>query len=140
MNYSLIITNWLENKSALSFVRRKVFIEEQQVPEDMEWDEFDEISHHVIALDDDNQAIACGRLKPDGQIGRMAVINEWRNRGVGSAILGKLIEEAAMMGLDELYLHAQVSAIPFYTRHGFHIASEEFMEAGIPHRTMKKIR
>ena len=137
MQYSLISTTWHDNKEKLSEVRRKVFIEEQHVPEDLEWDEFDEISYHVLAVDNQDTPIACGRLKPDGQIGRMAVMPDCRNKGIGTAILISILEHAKQSGFKELFLHAQTSAIYFYQRHDFKIVSEEFMDAGIPHKTMK---
>ncbi len=136
MQYSLISTNWHDNKEKLSDVRRKVFIEEQHVPEDLEWDDFDETSYHVLAIDQQNTPIGSGRLKPDGQIGRMAVMPDWRNKGIGTAILINILEHAKQSGFQDLYLHAQISAIHFYQRHGFKVISEEFMDAGIPHKTM----
>ena len=137
MHYSIIPASWHSHKELLSQIRRQVFIEEQQVPEELEWDEYDDNSYHVIALDDDSRPVACGRLKTDGQIGRMAVDRHWRNQGVGTAILENILLHAKSRGMQNLYLHAQTSAIPFYEKNGFRVCSEEFMDAGIPHRTMK---
>ena len=134
--YTIRIADWEDEQAALGEVRRKVFIEEQQVPEELEWDEFDQTSIHILAVDKHNNPIATGRLKPDGQIGRMAVLKEWRNKGIGQAILQTLIRLATDKHYPPLYLHAQVTAIPFYEKSGFIINSEEFMDAGIPHKTM----
>ena len=134
----LIHANWQEHRTQLGEIRRKVFIEEQQVPEEMEWDEYDAACHHILAIDLNNQPVATGRIKPDGHIGRMAVLAEWRNRGIGTAILDALMNYAVKQNIKEVILHAQVSAIPFYSKLGFEICSDEFMDAGIPHRTMKK--
>jgi len=136
MKYNLIHTSWKKHHKELSAIRRIVFIEEQHVPEELEWDEFDETSHHVLALDNNNTAIGCGRIKPDGQIGRMAVLKDWRNKGVGNAILETLLNRAKESGLNEIYLHAQLTAIEFYEKSGFIVNSNEFMDAGIPHKTM----
>jgi len=136
MKYNVIHTNWKKHHKELSEIRRKVFIEEQQVPEELEWDEFDETSHHVLALNNNNTAIGCGRIKPDGQIGRMAVLINWRKQGIGKAILNNLLEFAIQSGYSECYLHAQITAIPFYEKFGFLITSTEFMDADIPHKTM----
>ena len=136
MKYKIAHTSWNQHKKELSEIRRKVFIEEQQVPEELEWDEFDETSHHVLAMDNNNNPVGCGRIKADGQIGRMAVLNSWRNKGIGNAILTALIEHAIKSSLNEIHLHSQISAIGFYKKSGFIINSDEFMDAGIPHKTM----
>ncbi|MCW8853327.1 MAG: GNAT family N-acetyltransferase [Gammaproteobacteria bacterium] len=136
--YKIIKTSWKEDRQALSQVRRKVFIEEQKVPEELEWDEFDETSHHVLALDSQNNPIGTGRIKPDGQIGRMAVLKNWRNKSVGKAILEELLKIAIRSNYPETYLHAQLTAIKFYEKSGFIVNSDEFMDAGIPHKTMIK--
>lgn len=139
VEYTIIATSWQDHKEELSAVRRQVFIEEQHVPEDMEWDEYDITSQHVLALDKNGQPVGTGRLKSDGQIGRMAVIRQWRNNGIGTAMLQKILQLAEDANIKQLYLHAQTSAIEFYHRHGFIADSEEYMEAGIPHRTMTMI-
>ena len=136
-NLQLLDCSWQQKKTALSLVRRNVFIEEQQVPEELEWDEFDNLSHHILALID-HQPVATGRIKADGQIGRMAVLKEFRQQGIGSLILNALIDYARQQQYKNIYLHAQLSAIDFYTKHGFTICSDEFMDAGIPHKTMQK--
>lgn len=129
----------MTHRDQLSYVRKKVFIEEQQVPEELEWDEFDNISHHILVLNREHNPVGTGRLKPDGQIGRMAVIKEMRKSGIGSAILISLIRLAKQDQQPEVYLHAQTSAIEFYKKFGFLSISDIFFEAGIPHRAMKKI-
>ncbi len=135
----IIHASWNEHRNQLGEVRRKVFIDEQHVPEELEWDEYDEYCHHILVLDNNNQAIATGRIKPNGHIGRMAVLPSWRNQGIGTAILDALQAHAVQQDIREVFLHAQVSAIPFYSKQGFEICSDEFMDAGIPHRTMKKL-
>jgi predicted GNAT family N-acyltransferase len=129
--------NWHANRDKLDVVRRSVFIEEQKVPEALEWDEMDERSYHVLALDRQGAPIGTGRLLLDGQIGRMAVLKPWRGRGVGSAILRALLDLAQKEGHETVKLNAQTHALAFYRKHGFKAFGSEFMEAGIPHRTMK---
>lgn len=119
-------------------VRERVFVIEQNIPLELEWDEMDAVSLHALARDASGQAIATGRLLPDGHIGRMAVLAAHRGRGVGGSILETLIRHAASRGLAEVVLHAQESAVGFYLRHGFACDGEPFMEAGIPHRTMRR--
>ena len=83
------------------------------------------------------EPIGTGRLKLDGQIGRMAVARGWRQRGVGAAILQALLELARKEECTTVRLHAQTHAIPFYAKYGFQTVGEEFDEAGIPHCTME---
>ncbi len=137
MKYKLTSASWKKNKEALSIVRRKVFIEEQNVPQELEWDKFDSECNHILVTTDNNKPIATGRIKPDGHIGRMAVLKEYRNSGIGTMMLKGLIKEAKSKQLKKVYLHAQISAIPFYKKQQFSICSAEFMDAGIPHKTME---
>jgi predicted GNAT family N-acyltransferase len=130
-------TSWRNSHIALEAVRRSVFIEEQRVPEALEWDEDDATARHVLALSVLGEQIGTGRLLPDGHIGRIAVLQEWRNKGVGSAIVTALIELARQNGLAAIKLHAQTHALGFYARHGFSAVGDEFMEAGITHREMR---
>ncbi len=129
--------DWGRDRDLLTAVREEVFIREQSVPVTMEWDEFDAVSRHVVAIID-GQPVGTGRLLPDGHIGRMAVLKTWRGQGVGSALLLKLMEIARMSEMRRLMLHAQVQAIPFYLRHEFQVQGDEFMEAGIAHRQMTR--
>jgi predicted GNAT family N-acyltransferase len=128
--------SWNELGEQARQVREAVFVDEQKVPQDIEWDEHDAVSRHVIARDSDGGAIGTGRLLPDGHIGRMAVLADWRGKGVGRALLESLLEEARQQGQSHLALHAQTQASGFYRRFGFVEEGPEFMEAGIPHRTM----
>ena len=93
---------------------------------------------HVLAISEDGKAIGCGRLTPEHKIGRMAVLADWRGRGVGAAMLQMLIEIARERGWESVSLHAQVTAIDFYQKHGFDGVGERFMEAGIEHWTMQR--
>jgi predicted GNAT family N-acyltransferase len=96
------------------------------------------VCRHAIARDAGGRVVATGRLLPDGHIGRMAVRRAARGAGVGGAVLQALIAEAARRGLREVALAAQTHALDFYLRHGFEAVGEVFMEAGIPHRAMRR--
>ncbi|MGH8730021.1 MAG: GNAT family N-acetyltransferase [Burkholderiales bacterium] len=137
MTFSIRRTNWDTDQSRLSAIRKAVFIEEQSVPLDLEWDGFDECVH-VLAENQTDEPIGCGRLLPDGNIGRMAVLKTWRGKGVGSAMLSSLVSIAAEEGLDRVYVHSQTYVKKFYQQHGFKRIGDEFMEAGIPHVKMIK--
>ncbi len=134
--YRLRLARWPEDANQLQLVREKVFVIEQNVPHSLEWDGLDAESLHMLAETPDKHPIGTGRLLPDGHIGRMAVLADWRGQGVGSALLSGLIEEGRSRGFAQLILNAQVRAIAFYERQGFKAEGETFDEAGIPHRRM----
>ena len=136
--FHLVHTSWQESEAALSAVRSAVFIEEQRVPAALEWDRLDECCHHVLVTAAGNRPVGTGRMKPDGHIGRMAVLRDCRGQGIGSAILTALLDFARQQYCTGVYLHAQVAAISFYEKHGFTVGGELFMDAGIPHRSMVK--
>jgi predicted GNAT family N-acyltransferase len=96
------------------------------------------VSHHALAETAAGEVIATGRLLPDGHVGRMAVAAAWRGRGVGGAVLEALVAEAGARAMESVLLNAQTHALGFYRAHGFVEEGEEFMEAGIPHRTMRR--
>ena len=103
---------------------------------ELELDESDKLCHHVLVSDADNKPVAASRIAPDGRIGRMAVLKEYRGKGIGSALLAALIDYARQECYINIYLHAQLTAIPFYQTHGFIVSGEVFMDAGIKHRNM----
>ncbi|HTO48716.1 MAG TPA: GNAT family N-acetyltransferase [Burkholderiales bacterium] len=132
------ILPWPEAHASAMSVREAVFVVEQGVPAEIELDEWDPASEHALAFGPGGRAIGTGRLLPDGHIGRMAVLSDWRGRGVGSAILAALVDRAAARGMRRLVLNAQTHAVPFYARHGFAAFGDEFMEADIPHVAMAR--
>jgi predicted GNAT family N-acyltransferase len=134
-NVSLRAADWKIDRAALRTVREQVFVREQGVPAELEWDEFDPLCQHVVA-EAAGEAIGTGRLLPDGHIGRMAVVGRWRGQGVGSALLEVLMQWARDRGMRQVRLNAQSRAMTFYQRHGFVAEGEEFIEAGIAHRSM----
>lgn len=131
-----VLTHWGDDRVALQAVRRRVFVDEQAVPESEEWDEVDPVCLHLL-VQRNREPVGTGRLAADGKIGRIAVLSEFRGRGVGAEILRRLLQEARARGLPEVYLHAQVTAMPFYAKQGFVAEGDEFVEAGIPHRRMR---
>ena len=137
-SFRVRLADWEREREAMRAIRTPVFIQEQQVPQDIEWDDKDPLCVHALVLDADGTPIGTGRLAPDGKIGRMAVLPEWRRRGVGAAILEFLLACARERGHKVCYMNAQISALDFYQQHGFEAYDEEFMEAGIPHRSMKR--
>lgn len=142
------VTNEGELFQALA-IREIVFIEEQSVPESLERDAEDASAFHVLALKG-KHAIGTGRLvelsePPPGQagrwgrIGRMAVLSSDRKSGTGARLLQALEAEARRRSLTGIKLHAQLSAMEFYKRHGYEPDGAVFEEAGMPHLEMKKL-
>ncbi len=128
---------WQDDHSTLKAIRFEVFVEEQGVPASEEVDRFDPISIHAIAWID-GHAAACGRLLPDGHIGRMAVRKSFRSNNVGGAVLAHLIERARQRGDTESVLSAQTHALGFYEKYGFVAYGPEYLDCDIPHRDMRK--
>lgn len=118
-------------------VRYQVFIIGQNIPVELEWDEMDAVSLHAVAYDESGHAIGTARLLPDHHIGRMAVLAAMRGQGVGGMLLQTMMAAARERGAPEVVLNAQVTAMPFYRRHGFVEEGNEFDDAGIPHKLMR---
>lgn len=129
--------SWEALAGVVTPIRFRVFVDEQGVPPEMELDEFDAVSCHVVALAE-GEPVGTGRLLPDGHIGRMAVLATWRGRGVGTALLEALIVEASHREMTRLVLSAQTHALGFYTRFGFTVKGDVYDEAGLPHQAMEK--
>lgn len=136
--FDIVPAEWSSDSDLLLSVRRVVFVEEQKVPEEIEVDEFDTVSFHVLAIESEGEKpIGTARLLPDGHIGRVAVLKGWRKNGVGMALMKALIDKAHSENRKELLLHAQTQTIGFYEKLGFVCVGDEFEEAGIPHFMMQ---
>ncbi|HDS1817941.1 putative N-acetyltransferase YjcF [compost metagenome] len=129
------LADWHKDNADIRRIREAVFIAEQHVPPELEWDSDDPSAVHFLALEGD-YPIGTARLLPDGTIGRVSVLKDWRGLKVGDALMNAVIVEAQHRDLKQQTLSAQVHATPFYERLGFRVVSEEFLEAGIPHVDM----
>lgn len=138
MDFSVAATDYARDHARLHALRASVFIDEQQVPAELERDALDPLSFHVLAVDARGQPLGTARLTPERRIGRMAVLAAHRGRGIGQAMLAALVEEARHRGWAEVALHAQLHALPFYARAGFVPCGPVFVEAGIGHREMRR--
>lgn len=136
--FTIVRATWADDRAAIKRVRQHVFIEEQGVTEEEEWDDQDQCSHHVLAITANRDVVATGRLQPDAKITRMAVLSGWRGQRVGAAILEALLKIASEQDMEGLWLHAQEQAIGFYEQFGFVNEGEPFDEAGIAHVTMRR--
>ena len=129
--------DWNLDENAIAAVRSAVFIVEQGVPEALEWEALDPQYVWFVALSSAGAVVGIVRLTQDGRIGRMAVLPDWRRRGVGQVLMERVLQSARELGLNEVHLSAQTHAIPFYARLGFIAEGLEYLDAGIPHRTMR---
>ncbi|SFQ10373.1 MULTISPECIES: GNAT family N-acetyltransferase [Pseudomonas] len=129
------LADWQKDNADLRRIRETVFIAEQAVPPELEWDAEDAEALHFLVYEGD-YPIGTARLLPDGHIGRVSVLKDWRGLKVGDALLRAVIAEAEKRGLQQQMLSAQVQATPFYERLGFAIVSGEYLDAGIPHVDM----
>ncbi|MEL7310735.1 MAG: GNAT family N-acetyltransferase [Pseudomonadota bacterium] len=118
-------------------VRRAVFIKEQAVPEEEEWDAEDASAEHFIAVSAKRDVVGVGRLQDDAKITRMAVLSEWRGHRIGALLLESMLQRAIGRGMNP-WLHAQAHAVDFYRRFGFEAVGEPFDEAGIAHILMRR--
>ena len=134
--FTVEIAKWPQDSATIKDIRRKVFVIEQGVEPEIEWDGRDHTCTHVIARIDD-EPIGTGRIMPSGHIGRLAVLNNQRGKQIGKALLELLIDIAKQQGLEEVYLNSQVQAVGFYEQYGFIVEGKVFMVAGIPHQRME---
>lgn len=135
----ILIKSWQDAEREAYSIRRRVFIEEQGVPSEMELDEGDAIARHALAYKD-SECVGTARLVVlpwnSGRIGRMAVLPQYRKQGIGSQLLHALIEQGKSQGISQFDMHAQLSATAFYERYGFIAQGNIYDEAGIAHRDM----
>lgn len=145
MRYNVLIAQWGEVMDLSSKIRFDVFVAEQNVPESLEIDEEDQSAWHTIVFEN-GLPIGTARLviedihsggNPTGRIGRMAVLKDFRNQGVGRELILSLLEFGKNLNIHEYYLHAQLTAQSFYEKFGFISEGEVFEEAGILHQSMR---
>ena len=138
-NLKVEIVKWIDEHESLKMIRQKVFIEEQKVTSQLEWDGMDEEAIHFLAFKNE-KAIGCARafvIENYMQLGRMAVLKKYRGEGVGTALIEKAITTAKLNQLSAIYISAQCQAINFYKKFGFEITSDIYLDAEIQHRDMK---
>ena len=133
------IVKWIDEYELLAMIREKVFIEEQKVTSQLEWDGMDKEAIHFLAFKD-KKAVGCARafvIQNRMQLGRMAVLKKYRGEGIGSALIQRAITLAKLNQLYAIDISAQCHAIDFYKKFGFEVTSDMYLDAEIPHRDMK---
>ena len=135
--FTVSLVCWHDGEPLLRAIREAVFIREQGVPAELEWDKLDESCRHALALSLSGEAIGCGRICAKGHIERIAIMPQWRCQKVGTAIMEALLDEARSRGYKQVDVDAQIYAIPFYQKFGFVEHGKEFVDAGLPRKNMK---
>ena len=133
------IVKWIDEYELLTMIREKVFIEEQEVTSQLEWDGMDKDAIHFLAFKD-KKGVGCARafvIQNRMQLGRMAVLREYRGECIGSALIETAMTLAKLNQLSGIYISAQCHAIDFYKKFGFEVTSDIYLDAEIPHRDMK---
>ncbi|WP_030347855.1 GNAT family N-acetyltransferase [Streptomyces sp. NRRL S-1022] len=149
--YTVRVAEDPADREACFAVRKEVFVAEQGVPEDIEYDAYDAVAVHVLAVREDGVPLGTGRLLHGeaaagktggdpavGSLGRLAVSRAARGLGVGAALVRAVEDAARARGLTAVDLHAQTHALGFYARLGYEAYGPEFPDAGIPHRAMRR--
>jgi predicted GNAT family N-acyltransferase len=137
-NLKVEIVKWIDGHAQLKNIREKVFIQEQKVTPELEWDGMDEKAIHFLVFKDE-EAIGCARaivIKSQMQLGRMAVLKEYRGQGAGSILIEKAIVTAKLKQLSSIQISAQCNAINFYVKFGFEVTGDTYLDAEILHRDM----
>lgn len=125
-----------EPTAVMRDIRKRVFIDEQKVAPELEWDEHDaNATHFLLSIDD--SAVGTGRLLPSGRIGRIALLPAARGKGLGRQLMCAIMQHAQQVGMAQLELSAQTHALGFYAQLGFVTCSDVYLDAGIAHQTMR---
>lgn len=133
---NVALADWEADSAAIRAVRNTVFSDEQGISEALDFDGRDHECVQVLARVGDGEVVGTARMLPDGHVGRIAVHERWRGRGVGTRLVECLTGVARDRGFSEIYLHSQAQAADFYTRLGYETRGDTFMEAGIEHVLM----
>ncbi|MEG0483365.1 MAG: GNAT family N-acetyltransferase [Acinetobacter sp.] len=135
LDFQIQSGNWNELQHDAQLIRRSVFIQEQNISENDEWDDQDAISLHFVVYDQ-NQAIATARLLQNNSIGRVAVLKQYRGKSIGQLLMQHIIQVASEQKREYLKLSAQSYVVGFYENLGFEVKGEEYLDCGIPHIDM----
>ena len=135
--FTVSLVCWHDGEPLLRSVREAVFIREQGISPELEWDGLDESCRHALVLSSQGEAIGCGRMLSDGHIGRIAVLPKWRKQKIGTAIMEALLNYAREHNYPQVDVDAQTYAVPFYRGFDFVEEGEIFQDAGLPHIKMR---
>ncbi|MEQ1452233.1 GNAT family N-acetyltransferase [Acinetobacter seifertii] len=133
--YKVIADDWEQLEKDAKYIREQVFIQEQGIASEDEWDDFDATAVHFMVYDKE-QPIATARLLPQHSVGRVAVLMSYRKQGIGKILMQHIIDYARNQKLPYLKLSAQTYVTAFYEALGFNVQGEVYQDCGIPHINM----
>ena len=133
--FTVVVGDWHSLQQHAQHIRELVFILEQDIAPEDEWDDQDPISIHFVVYDAD-QPIATARLLSNDHVGRVAVLKDYRSKGIGKLVMQEIIALAKQQQRKELILSSQVYATQFYSGLGFAVQGESYLDCGIPHVDM----
>lgn len=133
----IAIVNFSDKQAEITSVRQTVFIKEQNVPENIDFDGSDTDYIHVLASDKNGLTVGTARINRKGRIGRMAVLKNYRRQGIGRKMIQVLMDYGRKNSITDFHVSSQVTAVGFYEKMGFEPFGEEFLEAAIMHINMK---
>jgi len=137
MSYSVSRVPWEQAELLLKTVRERVFVCEWRIPKRIEFDHLDKTAFHMLVCDDISQEpIATGRILPNGEIGRIAVIREHRDRQLDQVVIEGLLRIAQDLALEEVYIASPLDSVKHFIEHQFYTVGSVFMEAGLPKQKM----
>lgn len=136
MTFKVKNVDWGKEKHKLSRLREKVFVCEWRIPKEYEFDQHDDASFHVLVLDENNQEIATGRITPNGEIGRIAVVPSYRGPEVYQTLFRALLKIAKVNDLRNVSVQCELEGVEYYQQQGFRPVGAVYMDAGIPRQKM----
>ena len=134
--FTIETVNWRHSKRRLKRLRDRVFVCEWRIPRQSEFDEQDPLSEHVLIKDSDGSDIATGRITPEGEIGRIAVISHHRGEEIYNVLYKALLQIAKEKDLDDVYVQCELDGVNHFESQGFHPIGSVFMDCGIPRQKM----
>ena len=135
MTYIISQVKWQQAAPQLKDIREKVFVCEKRIPKKIEFDNGDRSAHHILVCDNE-EPIATGRITPQGEVSRIAVVMNYRHKKVDRLILRGLLNIANELSLKEVFISSPLDKVTYFTKHEFYPIGSVFMEAGIPKQRM----
>lgn len=136
MTFTVKNVDWGNEQHKLRKIREKVFVCQWRIPVEYEFDQLDRLAFHVLVVDENDSAVATGRMTPNGEIGRIAVEPQYRGPEVYQTLFNALLKIAEQHGLQEITVHCELEGVEYYQQQGFRPVGSVFMDAGIPRQSM----
>ena len=135
-SFTIEKVNWRHSKRRLKRLRDRVFVCEWRIPRQSEFDELDQLADHILIVDNDGSDIATGRITPDGEIGRIAVVSDRRGKEIYDVLYNALLEIAKAKELDDVFVQCELTGVDHFEEQGFQTVGGVYMDSGIPRQKM----